>query len=434
MEIKPLGVSNELFYFTQVGDKTYTICYTYYFKEEFHLDKFIKAANDALTLFPEFSIRPVINGNRIYARQQNVPIVFIEDDGTYLEFGSDDTNGYMFCFRYGEKHVTVSFYHGLSDIKGITPFLTEIMYRYAKSCNVIFTEEEEAELSKIRRSTAPIFTEDNELQMLDPYKAYLKMNGDTDYKENRNSDNSGSKDIFCISDNCVMNSELVRHHTIEFRTSDFIKKTKELQVSFIPLLHEIISSALMKAFNTQTRVVANVPADMRQVLQMETLANFSDGIRIPYERDDLGNDVSLNCAKFKDIMMGQMNREHFAGIISEKVRRIESAEEESGLSAKAKKAQYTYVLTYPGKITFSESIDNMFEDVHFICRPGFITVLVYTFKDAMRLELLIRSEDETFSNGIFEGVKNHGLKAELFDRGYLYSDKVNLEKFTHIGV
>ena len=93
-------------------------------------DKLQKAADKALRAYPEFAVRPVLYEGRVCYEKNDAPVKLAPDDGKRLYFGTEDTNGYLFVFLYGERHLSFSIFHSQTDAHGMICFLVTVMWNY----------------------------------------------------------------------------------------------------------------------------------------------------------------------------------------------------------------------------------------------------------------------------------------------------------------
>ena len=128
---------DSIFYgaFSGAGN-TFDIRVRFDLKKPLQLEKFQAAANKALQCYPEFSVRPVIKDGRVYYEENLRPVKLAPDDGKSLCFGTDGadgTNGYLFVFLYGERHLTLSLFHGLTDARGMIAYVVTTLWNYLLS-------------------------------------------------------------------------------------------------------------------------------------------------------------------------------------------------------------------------------------------------------------------------------------------------------------
>ena len=107
MELKPIGVSNRLFYYLNGGENSaFDACFRFDFKEETQEELLSAAIAKALQSFPEFAFRPVLHEGTVWAAKNEAPVPLLHEEAAPLCYGTEETNGYIFAFRalYGRDH------------------------------------------------------------------------------------------------------------------------------------------------------------------------------------------------------------------------------------------------------------------------------------------------------------------------------------------
>ena len=103
------------------------------FKSSVNHQALIMAADEALRLYPEFSVQTVLNDGRLFYEENHNHVALLPSEPRY-DFATSDMNGYLFCFQSDpskENEVTFSIYHGLSDWNGLSRFVKAVICRYA---------------------------------------------------------------------------------------------------------------------------------------------------------------------------------------------------------------------------------------------------------------------------------------------------------------
>ena len=427
-----VGASNRFFYYTMHDKGTFSISYRVVLTQKVNPVILKEAANEALKCYPEFKCRPVIKNNLITYEENNESVVIIDSDQKVCEYGSDELNGYLFCFKCADYYFRLSFYHGLTDITGSMAYLKNVLYLYSKKLGLEMTPEEEEELlAQIRKSADEIA---DQMDAFDPYTKY----GNADSKPEYIYDNRSSFSIQTpqYEEDC----DYTHGSTITLKTDEFLQRTKEYKVSIVPLLVDLISSAIRKTYQVgDIPVTAMVPVDLRRFFDSKTLVNFSDGIMIPYEKEDEELSQNERCAKFKQLMLLQINRENAQRIIGNKVETLKGIESKPGSIYEVAdsmckvppldaKRPLTYAMTYPGKLDLPKALDQLVDSV--VCEPVMraYATSVNTYKNKLYIQVLHRNDDSTFAQCIYDEIKAAGFDARIEDHGHVYADKLILSK------
>lgn len=432
-----LGASNKFFYYNQAYRGTFNIRFRLIFNEDIKLDELKEAATEAIKRYPELGGETVIKDGLLTSLENDRPVKFYEDNGERYDLGSDDTNGYMFYFLYGKDYIILSYYHGLTDIVGIMAYTKTMLYLYAKKINHEMSEEELNELLATIRDDDGLKMGDDLGDIYDPYRTHMNEASVPSYK----FDNPGAFSI--PSEQYPEDCDYVHATVIELNTGDFIKKTKEYGVSFVPLLTDIISGAISKKYNADRPVIAMVPVNLRPYYNSASLVNFSDGVMVPYYQEDEKLSVLERCQKNKEMMKLQMQKENFDLVLANKVKAVDGYEKldetvfeiwsrQGVLPKKGTIRPITYAMTYPGKIDFSTGLNRLIKDYFMEPVMRAYATIVYTFGDTMRILCMCRQDEEDFAKCIYEGITKQGLDAKYINKGHVYADQVKLERIKNI--
>lgn len=435
--MRELGTSNKFFYYNQAYKSTFNIRFRLKFKEPIQLEYMKEAASEAIQRYPELGGEIVLKDNKLMIAPNDRPVAFYEENGENHDLGSEDTNGYMFYCMYGEDYIVLSYYHGLTDIVGFMMLTKTILYLYAQKTGFQLSEEELEELLSTIRDEKGLSAGDDIDDMYDPYRKFMKA----DSKPSFTFNNPGAFSI--PTEQYPEDCDYVHSTLIELKTADFIKKTKEYGVSFVPLLVDIISGAIDKQYEADKPVIAMVPVNLRPYYGSKSLVNFSDGVMIPYEKDMHNLDVNERCKKHKEIMQAQLQKENFDLVLDAKVKAVEGFEaldksvceiqkERGVLPPKGTVRPLTYAMTYPGKIDFTSGLNRMLSDYYMEPSMRAYATIVYTFGDTMRINCICRQDDETFSKCICGAFEEMGFDISYTDKKHLYPDQMKLHRFREV--
>ena len=430
------GSSNKFFYYTSTNISSFNIRFNFFFKEDLKLEAMKEAANKAIKSYPEFAVRPCIKDNRIEFVKNEDEVRFFPFDGKYHNFGSDEVGGYLFFFEYRDKELVFSYYHGMADTDGAMNYIRAVFCEYAQSTGYQMSDDEWKELKDSIRSNECKCTDEDD--MYTPYEKYMDNTLTPPYAYPYTP-------AYKITGGMFDSSYEDRHiYSLTLSTKAFKDKTHEYGVSFIPLLADIVTTSIFENMDVEDDdvVVAMVQVNLRSLFGSKTLVNFSDGVFLPLVKEDLKLSIEERCKKFKEDLLKQKTKENFANILYNKVqdvRKMEGSGEDIYEIAKRRstpapvdgpKSPVTYALTSPGRLSISTGIDRMFTDIQ--CTPFFATfgIVICTFEDKMRLQIVCRSNDDTFPKGIYSNFIKMGFDAKLTDDGLRHGDRMMLDKLT----
>ncbi|OON84979.1 hypothetical protein BXO88_14740 [Oribacterium sp. C9] len=372
MDFKPLGISSSSFYYTWGGYGTcFDISLDYTLSSKLDRGALSAAVRKTLSAFPEFKYRPVIHDGMVGYIPNTDEVPLIEDVPSLADmgrdsicYGTDDTAGYPFMFLCRDDGFRFSYYHGLSDAKGVTCFIHTLFYNYARmlSFDVPATEN-------VRLDESSALSMD-ELERMDPYKKYAK-------EIVLKPDKPSAPGSFAIPETVTEpEDENMYYLKFTFPLGDFLKKVKSYQTSAASMMVVCLSRAIHGLYDTKgLPITTMLSADMRPYYGTGTVSNFSDAILLPYDEgfNELKAEEQLIC--MKQLMKDQMNRQHFDRAIVNKVADIES-KRSSGVpitewnrrfsavaSAQADTAPITCAFTYSGRQDLPDAYAFLVTDV-----------------------------------------------------------------------
>ena len=424
-----IGYSNKKFYYFASGRvHTFNMHMRIFLNEEPDEKILRSAIRKTLYVFPEMAIRPVIgsDGGLYFQKNDGEPAIF-EENGDVHALGSDETNGYLFCVLLGEKSITVSFFHGLSDFVGNWSFICTILYHYASMSGI------DVRWDKWIRLSRDFYDEMDEEERDDPYLKFSKASGEQ----------SGNGSVFRIPElKYPEDFEMIHSYDVIMHTKDIFDKTKELETSFVPLLTAGIGRALNNAYNTgDTPVVTSVPVDLHGLYDTRTTANFSDSLMLKMTSPDAFGIKEL-CADLKDQMKRQLNRRFFSDKMSRVINRIDTYERKERDIEKISKSVFaeqvkptrTYMLTYPGRICLSAGYDPIVAGFNMepIVRNTEPVMFAGDYGEEFRIRICQDFDSKRAAEAIAYEMENIGINASFSDAGLLSGDYVDIGKIKRI--
>lgn len=429
-----LGAADKFFYYNYSGDASFEILLRVALKEEADPKKLQIAADKALSLYPELRFRVRVENNRFVAEDNPLPVVVVPESEKSLYFGSADTNGHQMFLTYEQNRIGLHMFHGWTDYSGFMTYLRALFYQYAALTGHALTENELSELLPTIRTAAPDMEGIDREDFWTPYEKYSDLCAALNAS-------SGFSPAFSIPYKpypygcCRTNTT-----TVEIRTSDFIAETKRLDVSFVPLITDLISGAVRRQYDVgDEAVTAMIPADLRPIFSSKTVTNFSDGMNITCFKADMEKTQKERCDAFKKRMLEQMTKENFALLLGGKVKTVEGYENDPRtlfeVAAEKRRPKIpgaptpvTYCCSYVGRITLTAGLDRMLEDaaLEVFCRVH--AVFVYTFGDSMRFFITNRTDETDFPDAITEALNRQGFDPKLVNREIRTQNKYAPEK------
>ncbi len=434
--MRELGVSDKYFYFTASGQRmTMDFRVNLKFKAQVNHEALITAADEALRLFPEYSVKPVLNGSRVFYEENHNHVALLPSEQLF-DFGTSDMNSYLFCFQADpskENEVIFSVYHGLSDWNGLFRFLKAIICRYAVHVKGLPDDY----FKGVIRSKAPDKSEWANEANLNPYEFYADKDAIPSYKPEIPGD------IFTMpEDDYSVDSPSTRHVRITLSTSQFIKAAKSLNTSFVPYLLYIVSNALQGVYNNDKNIFLVLPADLRNVFNKDTIVNFSESVLLPSSLQELSAPIEEQCRRFRKLINLQKKPENFARILydkSQRLRGFESAPE--GIIAKSRELTIqtseivkfiSAMITYLGILDMPEGADDLFENITVDLSFGVSGLVVTTYRDEMSIISVQRYDSCNIVNSICRLLTSAGIETKIADDRIVAHNIMNLEKLKRL--
>ena len=419
---------------------TFDIRVRFELKKKIDLNKFQKAADKALACYPEFRVRPVIKDGRVVYEENTRPVRLYPDNGTPLYFGTEGdtgTNGYLFAFLYGEKHVTFSLFHGLTDARGMIAYIITVMWNYV--CAVfppvrivgskMFTKH------GVRIDPAPFYAM-GETERYDPLTAFASDAPLVEVVD--------PAEIYALPAEQFDPEDLsCRIVNLEISNEAFLSRTKELDTSFAPLLAAMTGEAIMTAYDVGDKVVSvSITVDPRKQLGTFSFGNMAYNCPLPMKKEDLLLSQKDLCERLRADMKRQITednaRANYKVILSQcdaidsmgdiiSVNKLITEQGAAHLSTAA-----TVFLTYPGRIGNNPISRVLLDGV----TPGMLAVergvVVYAHRDSLIVQITQKSDDLTLVNAMERVLAKYGFAPKKQDMGRVTQNVLELEKLKKV--
>ena len=433
--MRELGASDKYFYYTASGTgATMDVRVTLKFKAPVNHEALLSAAQEALRLFPEYSVCPVLKGSRVFYEENHNPVVILPAD-SYYDFGTSDMNGHLLCFQADpakEREIVFSVYHGVSDWNGINRLLKTIVCRYAVHVKGLPDDY----FKGVIRTQAPESSEWETQANLDPYEFYAKK------AENPAPNPEALSNILEAEYEYDFAAPECRAYRITLSTSQYIKMTKSNHTSFVPYLLYLATKSLRKAYETDKNIVMILPVDLRNVFRTDTIVNFSDSILVPASLQQSNAPLDEEFHRFRELVDGQRNPEEYSHFLYDKVQKLKSFEAApEGIVAKSRELtlqspdivkSISAAITYLGILDMPEGADDLLENVIVLSPAGASVMLVTTYRDEMSITSIQRYSSDKLAKSLCDGLRSAGLEPKLTDCGMINRNVMNLERLKRV--
>ena len=430
---KDLGLDDQTHYWFISGDQTSTIEWEAALIEEVQEEALKKAVLDAMQIHTHFRSHPVIVGGRVKVsiddEVKQVPV--FAEDGRPRQFGTSQTNGYLFYAAFQGDKLYLRLFHGLSDGRGSLSFLTTLLLCYVKETKQIQIDLPEPDSS----DDIPV-TE----QILKEYagsKAIGRFDAD-DHME----------DVFRLSvDRFKEKDRKWRVFEIDVPLASLLAVSSRNESSVVPVLETIIGNAIRRKYDVGDKlIIGYTPVDMRQIFGLKTGGNGSTAVSVPYppvmDKFDLGKRFMLMRSILdlqiqpENIYAGQKNLTEIYNKVCSQPYPIEiivPAVKKNRPRAGAM-TPYTYGISYPGKVRFQEPVEpivnSVVSSVSAASFPLMIVASEYNWTIRIMVTQLFDS-DET-AKVIFNEIANLIPGTAFIDRGIKNYDRLDLELLEHM--
>ena len=381
----------------------------------------IKAAlGDALRVHTNFRIRPVVVGNMFRAAVCDVknPPLF-KEDGRVRHMGTDDTRGLMLYVTYDENHITLHFFHGLSDFRGFCAFLNTMLRFYFHKLGKTGIELPEPD----SKDAIPCF--ENILEAGAPGQP-LGMFNPSDH------------DIFHIPEENFGNKTTMQHIVeIDIPIEPLLALSRGNESSVVPTIHAFMGRAIRKTYDVGEKIIVGyTPVDLRPIFHFENSGNSSSNFPIPYtekmDRYDL-NERSMYLRSILDIQSQPENLYMKVKYARDAIMAVAEKPLPIGLKTtmitnggrKLDREIYTYGISYAGKIRFGDEIDPYVTSLT-ACAGSYsypLWIVACETGGVLRMVLTQAYESDTLSRNIYREIADAIPGTRFIDWGHYHFDE-----------
>lgn len=438
--LRRCGRYDTIFYGAYAGiGSTFDMRVRFDLKQKINTAKLQKAADRALRAYPEFAVRPVLHEGRICYETNSAPVKLAPDDGKRLYFGTEDTNGYLFVFLYGERHLSFSIFHSQTDAHGMIGFLVTVMWNYLVAMfpparllgTKMFTRH------GIRADDSLFYTMDD-TERYDPLTKFARpgnMVQPVDLERLfRFPPEDAPKD--CASCHLV---------NLEISNAVFLAKVKELGTTFAPLLGALTAEAIRDCFDVGDRdVVVITTADGRRVVPSNTLGNLAYNVYLPVTPQIAALPLKAQCEKLAEQLATQRTEAHVRATYKDILRQCDEIDAMGDIDkvnafltgpeglANSMTGTGTVFLTYPGRIANNPISGVLLDGLS----PGILAaeraIDVYAHRDALIIQFSQKSDDPSLIDAMRHTLEKHGFAVKMRDLGRVTQNVFDFDKIKHV--
>lgn len=394
-------------------------------KQKINLAKLQKAADKTMRAYPEFAVRPVLHEGRVCYEKNDAPVKLAPDDGKRLYFGTEDTNGYLFVFLYGERHLSFSIFHSQTDAHGMISFLITVLWNYLVSMfpparligTKIFTRH------GIRADDSLFFTM-NDTERYDPLITFARSGEMVQPVDPARLFRFPPEDVPKDSPTC-------RLLNLEISNDAFLAKTKALGTTFAPLLAALTAEAIRGCFDVGDRdVVVITTADGRRVVSSNTLGNLAYNVYLPVTPETAALPLQAQCEVLAGHLAAQRTEEHVRAVFQDILRMSDEIDAMGDIDKanayltgpegldNALTGAGTVFLTYPGRIANNPISSLLLKGLS----PGILAaeraIDVYAHRDSLIIQLSQKGDDLSLAQAMRHTLEKHGFAVQTQDLGH----------------
>ena len=439
--LRPGARYDAIFYGAYAGTSTFDIRVRFDFKQRLNRAKLQKAADAALLLYPEFKVRPVLKDGKVFYEENFKPVRLRDDDNTKLYFGTDGedgTNGYLFVFLCGERHLTFSLYHGLTDAHGLIAYIASTMWEYVKLMLPPMRFIRTHAFDKLGLRSDP--NRQPKMSDLERYDPLTFFAGDGEYVNVFDEST-----LFRMPPEQFDKTDLTcRLVNLEISNAAFLQKTKELRTSFAPLLAAYAAEAVDSAYDIGDKTISVITTvDSRRVCPTQSLGNMAYNCPLPVTKADLGMPLENLCAKLRSDMKKQITKDHVRAMFRFILGQCNDIDAMGDVAAvndyltgpdglKGLTENGTIFLTYPGRIDNNPISKALLNGV----TPGMLAmeraINVYAHRDSLIIQLSMKSDDMTLVNALRKTLIRHGFDPKMYDMGRVAQNVMDLHRLKRV--
>ncbi len=462
MELKKIGLSDETFYYGFSGKKTTDIIVNVTMKYDIDALALNKAVQHLVKVYPYLCKKIVVKGNNIYyADNAETPVAY-EWDKKQHKLGTAETNYFLFRVMHKKNEIIMIIHHGLLDGKGVFEVVQSLLDFYVEA-------EKLSKNDELSASDMEISSEDNKKE---DYKVKTdEKNNIADVKnglENNMADNMGDAEdlyekygdinqkpfyiyknngAFVIPEQYYAEDDTsCRKFKVICEMNDVLSLAKRSQSTPVPVLAAIISETIDSIYETDNKdITGYIPVDLRKMFNYDSISNTVMAITLPYSKRLNDKSMDIKCTVLRGIMDLQIQKENFVyrmgqQVVNAKQREALEVPAEAKQNVyidrltKGSRSMYTYLLSYVGKLNFSDRVSQELSDFN-VCLPAYLVPLnIIACVDGSKLILTCTQNFKTdkIIKKMVEIMEAKGISASYEDMGEIQADPFEFAKLQHI--
>lgn len=382
-------------------------------------DKFSNAFYKMLEKHPYLKVRPVLSKGIIYYEENNNPVPVVPYEKLNgIRIGTDQTNGFPFVFSITGKKFTMLLSHAVADYYGITLFLDSLLCFLAIEYGLEIGKEQLEQLK---------FEYQECDDTLNPYKIYGKEDAKPYLLPFNHED--------VLLPTASVNE---RSHSVEFsfNAEEYIKYIKENEASFVPMLVDIISTALEKKDGDGAKLpVASVVGNVRHLFNSKCVTNFIENAILPSSGYKCGKTAKERAENYKAILKEQLDVENVQYLVNKKIDLVKAIETGNTSEQNESRMIPSYALSYVGKDKYTNSLNGFVEGYEIfpaIPTSPSLFVVVFAKADSILVQLLLSGDVKSYAKCIIDELNQRGISTTKINSSSFPTASFDIKEFKRV--
>ena len=431
MNVRPLYFADEIFYWARTGRQSTVLEIQCGLAAKIDPLKMGDALLRALGVHTNFRIRPIIARDRFQALVDDVenPPLY-EEDGRIRHLGTAETEGLMLYVTYGDGHITLHIFHGLSDFRGILAFLNTLLKFYfygLGQTGIQLPEPDSADTIACFEDIVEKGAPGKPLGMYNPRE----------------------HDIFHLPEVTFGKWTTKQHiYEIDVPLEPLLSLSRQSESSVVPTLQAFIGRAIRKTYDVGDKIIIGyTPVDLRPIFNFKTSGNASSNFPIPYTEEIDCHDLQDRAMFLRSRLDVQIQPENLYAKVKgtmESITPVLKMPLPVGVEAriilnagrKIDRESYTYGMSYAGKVRFGPEIDPHVTSVS-ACAGSYsypVWILACEFEGTLRMVFTQSYESDVLVKNIFKELSNEIPGTSFADRGHHEFDEFHLRSLRRLSI
>lgn len=415
MTTKKMSFLDELMYWGRSGKQATVLEMNCVLNGTVDADALHEALLEAVKVHDNFRTRPVFVDHRFQSAADDADkVLVVREDGRPRRLGIEDTEGLMFYATYADNDFTLHVFHGVADLRGIYAFLKTVLKAYVRILGLSQSNVLQPDNARTDYGVEEVLKAGSPGHTIGRY-------------------NPEEHEIFHLpEENFGEETTRQRMFEIDLPLDRMLALTKKNESSVVPAWNAVIGNAIRKTYDVgQKDIVCYVPVDLRPIFHFDTGRNGVTSFSLPYSSKMDQYEVQDRMMLLRSTMDLQIQPENlYASIATLKgtLDQIVATDVPVGILSpmivkngrQADANNYTYGISYPGKIAFGGDIDPIVASVS-ACAGSYsypLWIMACEFNGIIRMKFVQSYESDVLTKRIFEEFSALIPETEFKDLGY----------------